>query len=138
MADLSQTRANVALGTTSARVQVGQAGESISQGMPIYKSTSDSKWYQADANASATTAAATATSLTPASTNGYFVYSSEVNALINLGATLTEGETYIVSRTKGAICPIGDATTGDFVRILGQAETTALLRTSYTGGTTAK
>ncbi len=46
---------------------------------------------------------------------------------VNLGATLTVGTTYVVSATKGAIAPIADLTTLDYVTILGTASTTALL-----------
>jgi hypothetical protein len=138
MANLSQTPGSVALGTTKATVAVGKAGEAITQGMPIYKSSSDDKWYQCDANVSATVVAATAIALTAASADGYFVYQTGKDQYVNLGATLTVGETYVVSRTKGAICPIGDLISGDYPWVLGVAYSASLLKTIYAGAGVAK
>jgi hypothetical protein len=128
MANLSQTAANVAIGSRETRTQIVQAGESITQGMPVYLSTVDNKYYQSDANGSATTAQCNGIALTPASSDGYFVLALPgTGAKLNVGATLTVGQTYTVSATKGAICPIADLTTGDYPTILGVAATTALL-----------
>lgn len=139
MANLTQTAANVALGSQATRTQIVQAGESVTQGMPVYLNTSDSKYYQSDANASATAAGCNGIALTPASTDGYFVIATPGSgAKVNLGATLTVGQTYTVSATKGAICPIGDLTTGDYPTILGIASTTALLNFNVQAGGVAK
>jgi hypothetical protein len=43
---------------------------------------------------------------------------------IDVGATLAVGETYIVSRTAGAIAPIGDLLSSDYSTILGTATAT--------------
>lgn len=128
MANLTQTAANVGVGASSGRVRMVQAGEAITQGMPVYESAS--KWYQCDANVQAASQA-TAIALTSASTDGWIVIVETVNAYVNLGATLAVGETYVVSRTKGAICPIGDLVAGDYPCILGTATTTSLLRTIF-------
>jgi hypothetical protein len=128
MANLTQTAANVGVGASSGRVRIVQAGEAITQGMPVYESTS--KWYQADANVQSASQA-TAIALTSASTDGWIVIVETVNAYVNLGATLVVGETYVVSRTKGAICPIGDLVAGDYPCILGTATTASLLRTIF-------
>lgn len=131
MANLSQTAANVALGSATTRTRVVQAGEAVTQGQPVYLKTSDSKYWKADANASADTAKAVGIALTPASANGYLVIQEGSGGLVNLGATLTVGETYVVSATSGAIAPIADLTTGDYPCILGVATTTALIQTVY-------
>jgi hypothetical protein len=131
MANLSQTAANVALAGAGARVRVVQVGEAVTQGQPAYLNTADAKYYQADANASQSTAEAVGIFLTPASTNGYAVLAEGGGLSINLGATLTVGETYVVSATKGAICPIGDLTTGDYPCIIGTATSTSALTTSF-------
>lgn len=135
MAALSQTPANVAIGSSGTRVRVVQAGENITQGQPVYLNSSDSKHYRADSNASATTAKAIGIAISPASTNGFFVMQEGAGGLVNLGATLTVGETYCVGPTAGQVNPIGDLTTGDYPCILGTATTTALIQTlySYTG-----
>jgi hypothetical protein len=128
MANLSQTAANVAIGSRETRTLIVQAGEAITQGMPVYLSTSDGKYYQSDANASATAAQCDGIALTPAATDGYLVIALPGSgAKVNLGATLTVGQIYAVSATKGAICPVADLTTGDYPTIIGPATTAALL-----------
>ena len=128
MANLSQTAANVAVGASTTRIQVVQAGESITQGMPVYRLSSDGKYYQSDANVSATTADCDGIAITPSATNSYFAIALPgTGSKVNLGATLTVGTTYVVSATKGAIAPIADLTTADYVTILGTASTAALL-----------
>lgn len=131
MANLSQTAANVAVGSLATRTRVVQAGEAITQGQPVYLNTATAKYLRTDANASATAAEAKGIALTPASTDGFFVMQEGAGGYVNLGATLTVGETYTVSATAGAICPIGDLTTGDYPCILGIARTTALIQTVY-------
>ena len=124
MANITQTAANVAAGSSATRVQLVQAGETITQGMPVYLA-SDGKYYQTDANDTAVKAQAKGIAVSPAATDGYFLMA--VDGLINLGATLAVGQIYCVSATKGAIAPYGDLTTNDFVTILGIATTTALM-----------
>lgn len=127
MADLSQTAANVKMvGNISTRNR--QAGESITQGMPYYISTSDNKAYQTDANDTAAKAEVAGIAMTPAATDEYFVGIEERNVEINIGATLTVGTVYGVSATKGAVCPIADITSTQFVSTLGIATSTALLK----------
>lgn len=130
MANLTITAANVAV-NGQARVRIVQVGEAVTQGQPGYRST-DNKYYQADANASASTAAAECVFLTPASTDGYSVAVFEGD--YNPGATVTVGTTYVVSATKGAICPIADLTTGDYVTIIGTASTASNIPIAFNRG----
>lgn len=123
MADLTQTAANVGIGADTEFIRV-QVGEAVTQGQPGYRGASN-KWFQTDANLSVAAAAAEGIFMTPAATDGYAIVA--VGGDVNLGATLTVGETYAVSRTKGKICPIGDLTTGDYVTHLGVAKSTSLL-----------
>jgi hypothetical protein len=131
MAALSQTAANVGIGSSGTRVRTVQAGEAITQGQPVYLSTVDSKYYKADANASVTTAKAVGIAITPAGADGWFVMQEGANGLVNLGATLTVGETYVVGATAGQVNPIGDLSSGHYPCILGTATTTALIQTLY-------
>lgn len=119
MANLTQTAANVGHSGSGVQTRTVQAGESITQGMPVYLKSSDSKYWKADANASSDTAAAVGIALTPADADGYFTMAT--SGPVDLGATLTVGETYVVSATAGAIAPIGDLTTGDYPTHLGVA-----------------
>ena len=128
MANLSITAANVALGGSSTRTETVQAGESITQGMPVYLSSTDGKWYQSDANVVAAATATHGIAMSPAATNGYFAVSRTNGQDVNLGATLEVGQIYVVSATKGAIAPYGDLIASDYVIILGVAKTTAVLQ----------
>ncbi len=120
MADISQTAGSVGLTDESSAVtvQTVQAGEALTQGQPVY--LSGGKYYKADADAGAVNAAAVGIVMTPAATNVYFLMTI-TGATIDLGATLTVGETYVVSGTAGAIAPIADLATGDWVTIVGTA-----------------
>ena len=137
MADLSQTRASVKLGSEAfARSRV--AGESISQGMPYYIAAADNLAYQCDANDGIEKANAAGIAMTPASTNGQFWGIEDRDVLIDPGATLAVGETYAVSATKGAICLLSDITSGQFPTRLGVATTTALLKLGIQAAGVAK
>ncbi len=128
MANLTITAANVGIASSS-RVRAVVTGEAITHAQPVYLNAADGKYYKADANASVTAAAASAISVTSASAaDQYIVIVEADDTLVNLGSTLTVGETYVVSATAGAICPIGDLTTGSYPCILGVATTTALLK----------
>jgi hypothetical protein len=124
MTAISQTAANVKAGSAATRTQLVQAGESITQGMPCYLA-SDNKYYQCDANDTAIKAQAKGIALTGAATDGYFLIA--IDGLVDVGATLTVGQAYCVSPTKGGIEPFTDLTSTHYVTILGVATTTALL-----------
>lgn len=128
MADISFTAGNVALGSDSTRDVRGQAGEAITQGMPVYLSTTDNKWYQTDADVQAS-ANAEGIALTPAATDGYFkIIQPGSGAKIIFGSgVFTQGIPYYVSTTKGAICVYGDLASGDYVKYLGVASSTTTL-----------
>jgi len=125
MANLTQTAANVAAGGASTSIALVQAGEAITQGQPVYQDSSTLKYLQCDANDTAAKAEAKGIALSPASTNGYFVLAK--SGPVNLGATLAVGTLYVVSSTKGAIAPITDLGSSDYVTSLGIATTSALL-----------
>ena len=129
MANLTQTPANVGVGDQRSRLDPVIAGETITQGMPVYESAG--KWYQADANVLAASQATAIAMSAAAADNDPLIVAKGAGCLVNLGATLTVGETYVVSRTKGAICPIGDLVSGDYPCIIGTAQTTKYLQTIY-------
>ena len=135
MADLSQTAANVSLtDVTGNRVAAVTAGEAITQGMPVYLQSN--KYYKADASTQAA-AKCRGIALTPAAADELFVLASP-DSTVDVGATLTIGETYVVSGTSGGIAPIADLTTGEFVTILGTATTAGKLPLNIIFGTVGK
>jgi hypothetical protein len=125
MAAVSVTAANVGFGEETVVFQIAQAGEAITQGQTLYRSSADNKLYKADANDTAAKAAVVGIAVTPASTNGYFLYVE--SGLVNVGATLAVGTLYAVGQTAGSIVPVADLTTNDYVTYIGTATTTALL-----------
>jgi len=141
MADISQTAANVALGASTTPTRVVQYGESVTQGMPLYLHT-DGKWYQTDANDTVAKAVVAAVALSPGAADGYGLVAlpsaTPGKSLINLGATLAVGTVYGVSATKGAIAPIADITSTQFVSVMGIATTAALLDFQPSISNTAK
>ena len=134
MANVSQTAANVKITSNPAKIQPLTAGESITQGMPVY--VLNNKAYQSDADVQAA-AKCYGLALTPAVADQPVIVALP-GSDVNIGATLTAGETYAVSRTKGAICPIGDLTTGDYPVIVGVATSTSILSHYVIEGTTPK
>lgn len=130
MANLSQTPGNVAVGAATTLTKTVQFGEAVTQGQPVYKA-SDGKYLQCDANDTALKARCEGIVLTPAAQDGYGLIAlpgaSAGQCTVNLGATLAVGTVYCVSATKGAIAPVGDLTTNDYVTVIGIASTAALL-----------
>jgi len=131
MADISQTPANVAIGASTTRTLVVQVGEAVAQGQPLYRDATNSKYYRCDANDGAAKARVAAIALTAAALDGYALVSLPGNepgkSLVNLGATLTVGEIYVVSANVGAIAPEADLATGHYVTVIGVATTASLL-----------
>jgi len=141
MADISQTAANVKRGSTTTPTQSVLYGETIVQGQPLYRAT-DGKWYRCDANDGVAKAVVGGISLTPgvADDGGTIALPSSTPgaSLVNLGATLAVGEVYGVSAAVGAIAPISDITSTQFVSVIGIATTTALLDFQPSISNTAK
>lgn len=125
MADLSITAVNVKL-KSSGRVTVQQGGEGLTQGDTVYLATTN-KWLRCDANDGVAKAACGGIVLTPCATDGFFAM-AQPGCDIDVGATLTVGETYVVSVNVGKIAPIGDLASTSFVTQLGVAATTSTLR----------
>ena len=117
MADLSQTAANVKV-MSNTSPSVGLAGETLTQGQPVY--VSGGKWYRCEADSTAAKANCGGIVLTAAASDGYFLYAIP-GASINVGATLAVGTVYAVSAAIGAICPVADITSTQYVTVLGVA-----------------
>lgn len=121
MADLTQTPANVAADADASQ-EVVTAGEAVDAGMPVYKKASDSKWYKARNDNTAEVSGVSGVRIALNSTPGANQpLSTFIKGKVNLGATLTVGETYMLSNTAGKVAPIGDLATNRYVTILGVA-----------------
>lgn len=130
MADLSITAANVVPGSNADTV-VGTAGETITAGMVVYKSSTTNKWMKADNNAATAEARGSDTSnvgvaLTGSSLNQPLVVQKSGD--ITIGATVTAGTAYYLSDTAGGIIPVADIdTAGMYYVLLGLAKSTTVL-----------
>lgn len=124
MAALTITAANVGLSTESgASTSAVQFGEAITQGQAVYQNTSDNKYYKTDADDTVAKSLCAGIALTKGDADDYGVICTDGD--MDLGATLTIGETYALDGggTTGAIAPVADLATGDWVTILGVAIT---------------
>lgn len=111
--------------TQTTRIGIVRYGATIAAGEAVFQNT-DGKFLLADADLSAAAAAAQGIAMTPGVDNGFGVVAFE-GPIILVGTTMTVGETYLVSRTAGAIMPTGDKQAGDKVTQLGVAATATQL-----------
>lgn len=123
MAALSITVGNVGIGTDSVDVRAVQVGEAVTQGAP--GRISANKYYLCN-NSTTTDAAATCIFMGPASADGDYVLAL-FSGRWKVGATVTVGQTYVVGNNDGELAPISDLTTGDYVTILGIADTSSTI-----------
>ena len=120
MADLTVTAADVLKGS-NAQTKSVTAGASVSQGEPVYQDTDD--------NNERKPAAAGDTQI-KANCEGIALNAAEDGQPLTIltsgdldpGATLTVGETYVVSTTAGGIAPFGDLSSTNYVTVLGVAD----------------
>ena len=123
MADLTITAANI-IPVAGYSAKTLNSAAAITQGQAIYE-TSSNTWALADADA-ASTATTPAVAITEATAANQPVVGMTAGDL-GFGAILTVNEIYVVAETAGAIQPIGDLLSGDFLGIIGVATTTSNL-----------
>lgn len=124
MADLSITATNVA--KVAGETETLTAGETITAGQTVYKDTADNnKAKLADCDDTAAKATVFGIALNGGASGQPIVV--QKTGKINVGATLTVGEIYVLSGTPGGIAPEGDHATGDYVSLLGVGLTAANL-----------
>lgn len=125
MADITVTPASV-LPSTNAGYGEGIAGATIIAGQSLYIDTADAnKLKLADANAVAPANLLEGVSLHGASAGQPIKY--QKSGLIEMGATLVKGTTYVLSATPGGIAPAADVVTGWTVNHVGVATSTTVM-----------
>ncbi len=118
MADISQTAGSVLAAANSA-VSYGTSGASIAAGAPIYKNSSNV--FVLSKSDALATALCDGIALNGASTGQPVTYLPS-GSTIDLGATLTVGQTYVVSAANaGKIAPVSDYSSGAYPVVLGVA-----------------
>ena len=118
MADLSITAANVAAADGAVSKQEWVAGATITAGQAVYIDTANdnvAKLAQSDGTELEATVKGIA--MHGASSGQPIIIA--VSGVLDLGATLTVGATYVLSQTAGGIAPIADLASGDFVSHVG-------------------
>lgn len=130
MADLVITPSDVQRSGTAGTFRAVEYGEAINAGELVYQSTTDQKYYKADANdptkPASTGQLAVAVASAGADQQGVVCRS---NATISLGAgVMTQGEIYVSSSNAiGKMAPAADLVAGADLTIVGYAQTDALL-----------
>lgn len=128
MADITITAANVAA-SAAVKTRRGSAGAAITAGDVLYLDTATNTLKLAIATALATAVVA-GIALNDAASGQPVVYAYDDSAL-TVGGTLVTGTVYTVSSAvAGAIAPVADQGSADFVTVLGVANSTALLALS--------
>ncbi|RUM99031.1 hypothetical protein EET67_05170 [Pseudaminobacter arsenicus] len=125
MVDITITATSVVAASNVTR-DSGTAGEAITAGQAVYRSSTTNKWMLADSNsATAEARKATGIALNGAALNQPVTVAK--NGDITLGAVLTAGTAYYLSDTPGGICPVADIGAGEYVCLLGLAKSTSVL-----------
>lgn len=117
MADLSITAADV-VPASGAGLLRGTSGATITAGMACYLDSTDQRVKIAHCETSATTAAVVGIAANGASAGQPVTL--VVSGGLDLGATLTVGEVYVLS-ASGGIAPVGDLLADDYVTVIGIA-----------------
>lgn len=128
MADLTITAANVVAGSNATK-ESGIAGETITAGQAVYKSSTTGKYMKADSN-SGTAEARQARGIALNGAAADQPLAIQKAGDITIGATLTAGVAYYLSDTAGGICPVADVGSGEYVCLLGLAKSTSVLALS--------
>ncbi len=125
MADVTVTAANVRP-KSGATVQPLTAGGTITAGDVVYQDSADSSKAKRADTTTAAKAAAVGIAVTNAATDEIVYVLTAGN--IDVGGTLAVGEIYTCSDNAGKIAPAADNGTGDFVTILGVADSASNLQ----------
>lgn len=115
MADITVTPANVIVSTGATKVD-GTFGETVTAGAALYKKSTDSEWYLAQADS------ATEDDLVGIALDGGanaqpgFI---QTRGNITIGGTVAIGQVYVVSALYGKIAPWSDLVATNYVTIVG-------------------
>jgi len=123
MADLTIIATNVGLKASTLyptpQTRAVTLGETVTEGQPLYRDANDGKYYLAESDTTVVAASTTGVSLEAGNVDDTILMIT--GGSMDLGATLTVGELYVVSNNTGKIAPIGDLSTGNFTSVIGYA-----------------
>jgi hypothetical protein len=124
MADLTITPASVVSGGGTTRQ--GTAGATITAGQVVYLDSSDGKYKLADSDSGTAAARAPVGIALHAASSGQPLL-VQYDGPVTIGATLTPGLAYYLSKTAGGICPVADIASGGYATIIGIATSASVL-----------
>lgn len=125
MTDLAITAASVVAGS-NANTVAGTAGETITAGQTVYKSSTTGKYMKADSNSGTAEARVpVGVALNGGALNQPVLVQKSGD--VTIGATLTAGVAYYQSDTAGGICPVADVGSGEYSTIVGIAKSASVL-----------
>jgi hypothetical protein len=125
MADLTITAASVLAGT-GATLDRGTAAATITAGQAVYQDAATGKYLLADDNSGTAAARVPVGIALNGASNGQPLAVLR-SGPITIGAALTAGAAYYLSKNAGGICPVADLTTGDYPCAIGIATSASVL-----------
>lgn len=125
MADETVTATEV-LPATDTQTVDGILGATVTAGQMVYLDSTTSTYKLADADASATTAAAKGIAMNGGATGQPVKVA--IGGTLDPGFTVTVGAIYVLSGTAGGIAPVADLAAGDYTFIVGVGITASSLR----------
>lgn len=126
MADLTITAANVVAGST-ATVEGGTSGATITAGQVVYLDESTGKYGLADTDSATAGVRAVRGVALHAASDGQPLKICKAGPL-TIGSTIEAGVAYYLSGTAGGVCPVADVATGDYAAIIGMGISTTVLQ----------
>lgn len=118
MADLTITPSSVVKGT-GASVTDGTAGGTIAQGDSVYFDSATNTWKRAQADGTAEEAGASGVGIALNGASSGQPVKVQTSGPNTIGATVTVGQSYVVSATAGGIAPLADLVSTNRVTPLG-------------------
>lgn len=125
MVDVTITAANVAIGA-GAQTTTYQAGAAINAGQLVYFDSTTGTVKLADADVLASAAVIGMAVSEAAGAAGQFV-TVVTKGYVTMNAGLSKGVTYYASTTAGGVAPFADLGAGDYITVIGTAESTTSL-----------
>lgn len=130
MADLTITPASVVAASDAVK-ETGTAGATITAGQVVYLDSATTSYKLADSD-SATAAARSPRGIALHGASSGQPLQILRSGSVTIGATMTAGLVYYLSKTAGGICPVADIATGGYATSLGISTSTTVLKVNMT------
>ena len=130
MADLTITAASV-IAATDAVTESRNAGAAITAGQVVYYDSATDTYKLADSDsATAAVRSPRGIALNGGGTGQPILIIK--SGSVTIGATMTAGLAYYVSKTAGGVCPVADIASGGYATVLGISTSTTVFKVNIT------